>query len=143
MSFWNNPEYNSIKVLMLVVLLGGVGYFVYSNYNDTPLGGKGLVLNTSQSRNVAAPAPTPTEPGLIFMNNTKGTTCTMTVMSSLNHSESITVAGTTIKNGACKANAVQATPVAQKMAVAMTFKSTSSTTTTKSTSTKTSVKVTQ
>ncbi len=31
MSFFKNPQYNSIKVLLLLVLIVGSGYFVFSN----------------------------------------------------------------------------------------------------------------
>lgn len=44
MSFWNNPENNSTKVLLLVLLVAIAGYFVYKNM-QTGGGGEGRVIN--------------------------------------------------------------------------------------------------
>lgn len=41
MGFFNNPENNSIKVILIVLVLAGAGYFVYQNMNN---GNEGRVL---------------------------------------------------------------------------------------------------
>ncbi len=46
MSFWNNPENNSLKVLLIVLAVAGAGYFVFNNITS---GNKGLVLNASKT----------------------------------------------------------------------------------------------
>jgi hypothetical protein len=46
MSFWNNPEKNSLKMLMLVVVVAGAGLFVYKNMQSSALGGEGKVIST-------------------------------------------------------------------------------------------------
>ncbi len=42
MSFWNNPENNSVKMLLLVVVLIGIGAWVYTKNNS---GDAGRVIN--------------------------------------------------------------------------------------------------
>ena len=51
MSFWNNPQNNSIKGLLLVIALGAVGAFAYYEKNNG--GDTGRVVNNS----VTTPAP--------------------------------------------------------------------------------------
>ncbi len=43
MGFFNNPENNSLKVILIVAVLAVAGYFVYMNMNT---GDEGRVLNT-------------------------------------------------------------------------------------------------
>ena len=49
MSFFNNPENNSIKVIILVVLVAIAGYFVYKNMQSSSLGGQGRVINMTNT----------------------------------------------------------------------------------------------
>ncbi len=120
MSFWNNPENNSIKVILLVVLLAGVGYFVYHDINK---GNKGQVYNPSQAQTVATTTTAAQNAvpsgGLMFSETTSGKTCSVTVTNYANQKESITVAGTLAADGDCKPNVTQASSAAKAMAAAM------------------------
>lgn len=44
MSFFKNPEFNSLKVLLLLVLIAGSGYFVFSNNTDRSVDQSGKVF---------------------------------------------------------------------------------------------------
>ncbi len=44
MSFFKNPEFNSLKVLLLLVVFVGTGYFVFSNNSDRSVDQTGKVF---------------------------------------------------------------------------------------------------
>ena len=65
MKFWNNPENNSIKVLVLVAVIAVAGYFAYSNVQGDPLKNTGAVTSTTSKKSACgtvalAMAPDPT-----------------------------------------------------------------------------------
>ena len=47
MSFWNNPENNSLKVILLVIVVAIAGFFVYKNIQGGALDGAGRVIRPS------------------------------------------------------------------------------------------------
>ncbi len=46
MNFWKNPEYSAIKVLLLIIVFVTAGFFVYKNFQDDSLLGKGSVFGS-------------------------------------------------------------------------------------------------
>ncbi len=67
MSFWNNPENNSLKTILIVLVIAALGFFVYKYMQTNSLGGEGRVINVRGGTvNVMQSAPTndmPTRPG--------------------------------------------------------------------------------
>ncbi len=57
MNFWNNPENNPLKVLIVVVIVALAGYFIFHHMNA---GNKGSVLSIPPATSTAVPAPTST-----------------------------------------------------------------------------------
>ena len=55
MNFFNNPEYNSIKILLVVILVAGAGYFAFNYMNGNALGGKGQVIAIKTATTTPAP----------------------------------------------------------------------------------------
>ncbi len=49
MSFWNNPENNAVKVLLLVVVLAGAGFFVVNGAHSGTGSATGQVIVASQT----------------------------------------------------------------------------------------------
>ena len=52
MSFWNNPENNSLKTIIIVVVIAVLGYFVYTYMQKDSLSGEGRVINIVNPANV-------------------------------------------------------------------------------------------
>ena len=44
MNFWNNPNYNAVKVFLVCIVFAGAGFVVY-NFTDSPLVDKAAVIN--------------------------------------------------------------------------------------------------
>lgn len=103
MSFWNNPENNSLKVIIIVVVLALAGFFSYKYMHQNALSEKGTVIDMS----------TGTGPSFTFSSNTTGSTCTLTVTSVITPTLSITLQGTTNSDSSCTLNPTQSTPQAQ------------------------------
>jgi hypothetical protein len=125
MSFWNNPENNSLKAIFLVVVLIGAGYFVFKNMESSSLGGEGKVININTPGtiiNVTNPVPpmtgafVPKQGDLAMSVKTMGQNCTITIKSLVNPSDRVEIAGAVQSNGDCKPNATQASPAAKTMA---------------------------
>ncbi|MEI8130268.1 MAG: hypothetical protein WCG55_02060 [bacterium] len=51
MSFWNNKEYDSLKMLLVAVLVTAIGLFTYNEMKIKPLENAGRVISTSASGN--------------------------------------------------------------------------------------------
>lgn len=51
MSFFKNPQYNSIKVLLLVVLISGSGYFIFSNNDSRGTDQTGKIFFNKKDKN--------------------------------------------------------------------------------------------
>ena len=103
MSFWNNPENNSLKVILLVIVLGIAGYFVYTYMQNNSLSGRGAVINTGGFATES----------FTFSTVRDGASCTTTVCSSADASQCISLAGATTEDGMCSLNEQQANPEAQ------------------------------
>ncbi len=115
-SNWGGPEYNGVKVLVLAIVVGFAGYFVYNSMHKNAVENTGQVIdaNSASAMNVA------TGPGLGFSIVVTGKTCTATVVNALNFKESITVTGNTGANGDCDLKGVKQSSLdAQRMADAM------------------------
>lgn len=66
MSFWNNPENNSLKTIIILVIVAALGFFVYKYMQSNSLGGEGRVINVRGGTvNVMQTSDTsmPTRPG--------------------------------------------------------------------------------
>ena len=121
MSFWNNPENNSVKILVLVVIAACAGYFVSNLVHKNSDQNTARVIPSAQ--NVVA-TPTENASTLAFSETATGKTCTMTVANPSNPAQSITVVGTTATNGngqkACVSSvAAQTNPAARGLVTAM------------------------
>lgn len=55
MSFWNNPENNSYKAILIVAVVAVLGYFVYTYMNANSLGGQGRVISTPSATTETTP----------------------------------------------------------------------------------------
>lgn len=44
MNFWKNPENNSLKLILVVIVIAVLGYFAYSNFHENGLEGTGKVV---------------------------------------------------------------------------------------------------
>lgn len=44
MNFWKNPENNPLKIIIVVAIIGALGYFAYTNMQDDSLSGTGKVV---------------------------------------------------------------------------------------------------
>ena len=59
MSFWNNPENNSVKVLVIVIVIAVIGLFVFDFMHKGTPGDTGRVISTTAvSATGSATAPT-------------------------------------------------------------------------------------
>ena len=67
MSFWNNPENNSIKIVLLIIIVAIAGYFVYKNM-QTNGGDQGRVIRTSPSGISTTPGPRPAAAECVHAN---------------------------------------------------------------------------
>ncbi len=106
MHFWSNPENNSLKTILIVALIVGLGYFVYQSVQSVPLGGKGSVID---SEAIVGPG------SYTFALSVSGSTCTMNVCTKNNPSQCIPLTGITAKNGMCNLDKTQSTSTAQKL----------------------------
>lgn len=103
MNFWNNPENNSLKVIILVLVIAGAGYFAFQYMQNDSLGGSGRVINT----NVAQSS------GFTFKTEFNGPMCTVTVCSTGAGAPCVALLGKDNKGGSCKLDEQQSTPEAQ------------------------------
>ena len=55
MNFFNNPEYNSIKILLVVIVVAAAGYFAFTYMHGDTLGGKGQVITATTVKSTPAP----------------------------------------------------------------------------------------
>ena len=112
MSFWNNPENSSLRVLLLVIVVAALGSFTYYEMHQNG-GEKGQVASSTATQ-------THSKGGLNFMvTKVSATTCAEKVWSDFNPREFVTLAGTYDANGDCVENVKQADPIAQGMVDAM------------------------
>ncbi len=59
MSFWNNPENNSLKTIMIIAIVVILGFFAYKYVHQSALGNQGKVIDTSTvAANTMAESPT-------------------------------------------------------------------------------------
>lgn len=101
--FWNNPEYNSVKVLLIVAFVVGGGSFVYANWVN-PLGGRGSVIGYGYGYTYAYPVVhTKTNlPGCISTTGfslTTGLPCAGGLYATSITTTSATLYGTILSNG--------------------------------------------
>ena len=121
MNFWNNPKYRAARVVLLVIVVIGAGYFAVNSRHLTS-GNAGQVIDTAAMQSTASQngaASASTGSGLVFAETTSGKACTITVTNAANTSQSIAIAGAISGNGDCRPNGSQSTPAAQSMAAAM------------------------
>lgn len=124
MSFWNNPENNPVKMLLVIVAIAGIGAFVFYSKN-TSEETTGRVINTGSAMQDAsvntAPVAATGSPanGFQFSTTTHGTTCTTMVCSTKNTSQCISLTGTTAANGSCTPDAKQSNAQAQGLLAVM------------------------
>lgn len=62
MNFWNNPENNSIKITVLVIVIVIAGFFIYQHFHGDALSGTGKVIDTSVKASPSSPASTTLAP---------------------------------------------------------------------------------
>ena len=113
MSFWNNPENNSIKMVLIIIIVFIAGYFVYAHLNS---GNKGQVINMQPSasvQNQAAASNSTGNSGVTFSTTVSGTTCSMNVCSAATPNQCIALSGTVAKDGSCALDQKQETPQEQ------------------------------
>ena len=107
MNFWNNPKYKAIRVLLVIAVVVGAGYFTVKSQHTAP-GNAGQVIDTSSMGS-----------GLVFAETKSGGACTITVTNAANTSQSVALTGALASNGDCKLSAQQSGAAAQSMAAAM------------------------
>lgn len=65
MNFFKNPEYSSIRIILLIVIIAGAGYFIVSNLSDRGVGEQtGKVYSNERVLN--------TNPGAVTMPDLQG-----------------------------------------------------------------------
>jgi len=63
MSFLNNPENNSVKVIVLIIIIAIAGYFVYNQMHTSSLENVGKVISTGSGSVPTGTTATPGVPG--------------------------------------------------------------------------------
>ena len=105
MSLWNNPQNDSLKVVLLVIVVIVAGYFIFKSMQSNSLQSTGRVIDTS--------ATSPTA-GFLFSTTANGVTCATRVCSESNQKQCLSLSGTVSKdNGQCVLDQKQATPEQQ------------------------------
>jgi hypothetical protein len=67
MNFWKNPEYNALKTIIVVLVVAGAAFFVYSYMHGDVLGGRGAVAKRGVTPPVVTTTgATPTADGAIL-----------------------------------------------------------------------------
>lgn len=123
MSFWNNPENNYLKVVLLVLVFVMCGYFTLTSVHTNGLNGRGQVVNQQATPETSAAAlavsidptmkdcrPETDVNGVLI--KWKCGRCSLEISNSMNQNENITFAGTTNGNTSCVPNTQQDTPTA-------------------------------
>lgn len=105
MNFWKNPENDSIKVALLVVLIVILGYFVYRSFHANSLDNTGRVTTGGVSALTKA--------DLLFSTTSNGNQCTTNVCLSENPTQCVALLGSVMPDGACSLDTQQSSPEAQ------------------------------
>ena len=106
MSFWNNPENNGVKTILIVIVVIVAGFFVYKYVHTNSLQSTGQVINTSSVAGGSSSGQTVT-----FSIATNGSNCTENVCSS--SGQCVAMTGTSGAEGTCNLNSTQPNATAQ------------------------------
>ena len=114
MNFWNNPENDSLKIVLLVLVVGVAAFFVFNYMHTNSLTGKGQVVDTQPAATVTPTTQTtPSTSGFTFSTKMNGALCTLTVCSNTNSNQCVTLSGKAdAKAVTCTPDETQATPEA-------------------------------
>lgn len=107
------PQYDTLKAVIIIVLVIGAGYFATNFYQKNGLSGRGQVVDTS-GEVISQGSQTQGEE-FVFDVNTSGGSCTVTVCQASDIRNCITMTGTP-SGEKCEINETQATPEAQGLA---------------------------
>ena len=105
MNFWNNPENDSLKIILFVIAIALAGFFVFKYMQSGSVGNTGRVINTENGAPLQNNQPTPSVPIISILPATEigGTSArlnaTVPAMDQSNSATLLFVYGLTTKYG--------------------------------------------